>query len=181
MEAARAVAHGGAQDAARARHRALEDREDHDLAAPRPDRLAARLLARQILDQEELAALEVDPRPAQHRRRLEGEGEGPVKVAVETVVAARAVVQQQRRRLALAGGAATPAVGLKGRRVARLAPHLLVHAVGERCQAAIEGAAQGRDQGRQGLGEVGVIALAEAVAGHVDAAPEAAIVGVEGD
>jgi hypothetical protein len=79
-----------------ARHRPCCERHD----------LAARLHARPLLDQQELAALEVAAGLAQQDRGLDREDEVAVEVAVQAVVVARPVAQQQRRRPLLAAGMA---------------------------------------------------------------------------
>ena len=66
------------------------------------DDLAARLRARALLDEQELAAREVRPGTAEQHRDLERERDRAVEVLVQAVVAAGGVAQQQRRRPLLA-------------------------------------------------------------------------------
>src|SRR5437764_1607560 len=101
-----AVAHGGAVPAARALHRPLVDGEDDCVALAERYDLAARLHARPLLDQHELAAVELPRRVAQQDGGLQREDQLAVKVAVQAVVVARAVAQQQWRRPLLAAGVA---------------------------------------------------------------------------
>src|SRR6266545_1204087 len=61
-DAAHAMAHGTPIDTPRAFDRPVTRREDHDLALFRGDRLAPRLRARPLLDQEEVTARIVAPR-----------------------------------------------------------------------------------------------------------------------
>src|SRR6185436_20702310 len=95
-----AVAHGGAIPAAGALDRAVPGREDQDLALLGGDRLTARLGARPLLHQQELAALVVGA-PAQEAGELQGKDDVAVDVLVQAVVAAGLVVEQQRGRLRL--------------------------------------------------------------------------------
>src|SRR6185312_16365119 len=72
QHAADPVAHGGAIPAAGALDRAVPGREDQDLALLGGDRLTARLRARPLLHQQELAALVVGGAPAQKAGELQG-------------------------------------------------------------------------------------------------------------
>src|SRR5690348_10485452 len=75
-----AVAHGRAVGAARARHRPVAVREDDRLAALEDDDLGARLRARPLLDEQELAACVVRAAAGEHAGELEGKGERAVEV-----------------------------------------------------------------------------------------------------
>ena len=74
-----------------------------DLALDERHHLGARLHARALLGQHELAAGEIPARLAQQHRELDRENHVTVDVLVETVVASRFVAQQQRRRARLHG------------------------------------------------------------------------------
>jgi hypothetical protein len=80
--------------------------EEQERAALEVDDVGARLRARALLEQDELAALEVLARAVEHGHDLQREGDVAVDVLVQRVVAALAVAQDQRRRALLAGGAA---------------------------------------------------------------------------
>src|SRR5713101_1664077 len=89
---AHAVAHGGPVVVARPGDRPVAGSEDHQLALLRVDHLTARLGARSLLHEQELAASVVDPAPTQEAGELEREGHLAVEILVEAVVAARLVV-----------------------------------------------------------------------------------------
>ena len=99
--AADAVAHVDAVDAARALHRPVMHRKDHAFALAQRHDLHARLHARPLLGQHELAAGEVASRIGQQDRELQREDVLAVKILVQAVVIAFAVLQQQRRRFGL--------------------------------------------------------------------------------
>src|SRR5207249_2476614 len=177
-----AVAHGHAVGAARAHHRPVAVREDDRLAALEDDDLGARLRARPLLDEQELAARVVRAAAGEHAGELEGKGERAVEVLMQAVVAAGRVAEEQR------GGPRLPVSrtarevrAQRGRKALRYYAHRLHPAVGDGCQVPVEMDAQRRDQRRQRRGEVLVLADAEAQARHVDAAPEAALVGPQAD
>ncbi|HEY2869349.1 MAG TPA: hypothetical protein VGJ11_07560 [Gaiellales bacterium] len=110
-----------------------------------------------------------------------GEGDVPVDVLVQCVVAALAVAQDERRRPRLAGvvAAVEEPVELGGQvgRVAQL-PRPAVGGLGQR---RVERAAGGGDGIRQRVVEVAVRALAEAVAAHLDGRAEAAVIEASGE
>jgi len=177
-----AVAHGDAVGAARARHRPVAVREDDRLAALEDDDLAARLGPRPLLDEQNLAARVVRAPAREHARHLQRKGERAVEILVQAVVAAGRVAEEQR------GGPRLPVSrtarevrAQRGRKALRYYAHRLHPAVGDGRQVPVEMDAQRRDQRRQRRGEVFVLADAEAQARHVDAAPEAAIVGPQVD
>ena len=101
-----AVAHADAVVAALAAVGALARREDHERALRRGQHVGAALRARALLEQHELAALEVDSRASEDRQHLEREVDVAVEVLVQRVPVALAVAQDQRRRARLAGRAA---------------------------------------------------------------------------
>jgi hypothetical protein len=63
--------------------------------------------------------------------------------------------------------------------IAHVDVHPAVPLVGDWCQIGIEGGAQVADQIGKRVGEILVLALAEAVAGHDDMAAELAVVGIK--
>src|SRR3989441_1362115 len=136
-QAADAVAHGGAVVSARAFDGTLAHGKDDDLALLECDRLAARLLARSLLDEKKIAARVVGAAPAQDTGELQGEGDLAVQILVQAVVAADLVTQEERRRFRLAG---LPAGGLKDpkrRREAAPLPQRLRPGVGHRGQSRV--------------------------------------------
>jgi hypothetical protein len=143
--------------------------------------VGAALGARPLLDQHELAALEIDPGPGEHGQHLEGEEDLAVEVLVQRVPVALAVAQDQRRRALLAGGAAAGQQRLVRGRVALLLAQPLGPLVGDRREAAVEAVAQLGDRPRQRVVEVAVAAVAEAVTGHLDGRPEPAVVEEAGE
>jgi hypothetical protein len=80
--------------AARPVHRPLAVRKHDRLALRERHHLDASLLARPLLEQQELAPAEVALRVAQQERDLEWEGDRSVEVLVQTVVATGRVAQQ---------------------------------------------------------------------------------------
>src|SRR5688572_5281210 len=96
-----AVTHVGRVPAANALHRPVRYGEDHGVALADGDHRAARLHARPLLGEQELAALEILAGPGQQDRGLEREAFGAVEILVEAVVVARPVAKQQWRRLRL--------------------------------------------------------------------------------
>src|SRR5881296_1533760 len=178
-DAAHAVAHGHAVDAARSLDGPVAGREHDDLALLGGDRLAARLRARALLDEQELAALVVDSAAAEEARQLQREHDLAIDVLVQAIVTAGLVAQQQRGRLRLAAlVAAAPQRRQLGRKQIGIAERGLP-LVGDRRQRRVRGLAQRLDQRRQRRVEILVLTDAETVAGHIDAAAEAALVVVQ--
>ena len=176
---AHAMAHGDAIDAARAAHRPVMDREDHRLALAQRHHLGARLHARPLLGEHEFAAVEVvarlrraGPSPAAERRaRHRGPGAGNCS-----------------RRGRIAGAAASacsgrPCGSARDRRrarrdSARRRPSL--RSSGWRSRRAADRApCAGGDRRGQRIGEVLVLAAAEAVPGHDHPAAEALVRSIE--
>ena len=100
---AHAVAHDRAVEAARPAARAIAAGKHHRVALAQRHHDRARLHARPLFDEHELAAGEVALRFGQEHRDLKGEKELAVEILVQAVEVARAVAQQQRRRQALPG------------------------------------------------------------------------------
>src|SRR3954471_5381151 len=97
---------GRAVVALAALRRAVAGGEEQQLALVERDHVRARLLARALLDQNRLAAVEVLALAGEHGQRLERERDVAVEVLVQRVVAALAVAEDQRRGTRLAGGVA---------------------------------------------------------------------------
>ena len=76
------------------------------LALPQRHDLGARLHARALLGQHELAAREIALRLGQQERDLQRKHMLAVEILMQAVVVALAVLQQQRRRPGLAGAMA---------------------------------------------------------------------------
>jgi hypothetical protein len=173
------VPHRRAVVAARTLDRTVARGEDHDLALLGGDRLALGLGARPLLDQEEVAALVVDPAPTEEAGELQREDDLAVEVLVQAVVATRLVVEQQGRRLRLALLPAPREQRAERGRMehGRVERHLPL--IGDGGQGRIRVHAERVDQRRQRRREVLVLADAEAVARHVDAAAEARVLAVE--
>ena len=97
-----------------------------------------------------------------------------VHVLMQAIVVAGAIAQQERRRPRLTRRMAAGAERLVLGGVADVDAHRRVPAVGERREPPIEAATERDDQVRQRIGEIFVLAPAEAVARHHDARAEAA-------
>ena len=85
-DAADAVPQADAEIASRAAHGPLAHSEDHPFALSERLDLGPRLHARALLDDDQFAAREIDPRPAQQKRDLKGEYRGAIESAVQAVV-----------------------------------------------------------------------------------------------
>src|SRR5439155_22301851 len=129
------------------------------------------------LDQQELATLVVFPDLAQEAGHLEREGELTVHVLVEAVVAAGRVAQEERRWPALTLGSAAHEIISERRRI-WLGPERDRPAIRDRGQASIHLRPERGHERRERCGEVVVLVLTEAMAGHVDARSEALLGGV---
>jgi hypothetical protein len=157
-------------------------REDDDLALLGGDCLGSRLGPRPLLDQQEVAARVIDAPPAQEARELQGKDDVAVDVLVQAVVAAALVAQQERRGLGLASPPADREQLVERRRVhERGLGERGLPPVRNRGERRIGMAAQRLDQGRQGPGEVSVLADTEPVARHVDRVAKPPVVSVEAD
>ncbi|MGY4230972.1 hypothetical protein ACVMIH_008333 [Bradyrhizobium sp. USDA 4503] len=102
-----------------------------------------------------------------------------IEILVQAVVVALAILQQQRRRPRLFGVMAALQERRMRRRISDIDPHRLVPTIGCRGQPRIERRPQLRDQVRQRIGEILVLAAAEAVTAHHDPAAELAVVGIQ--
>ena len=102
--------------------------------------MGAALRARALLEQHELAALEVAPGSDSTVSDLEREVDVAVEVLVQRVPVALAVAQDQRRRALLAGGAAAleQLARASGGKRRRSPPQALRPVVGDRREVAVE-------------------------------------------
>jgi hypothetical protein len=174
------VAQRAAMDAAGALGGPIAHGEDDGLALPQGDHVRARLLAGALLDQDELAPLEVPAGLIEQDRHLQRKDVLPVEILVQAIVVPAPVAEHQRRRPGLACGvAAGQPVGQRRREAAVLAQPL-GPAVRDGRQRRIELLAQRLDEPGQRIGEVLVLALAIAVPRHDDPAAEPAGLAVEG-
>ena len=103
-----------------------------------------------------------------------------VDVLVQAIVVARPISQQERRRFCLSRCMASRAERFVVGGVADRDAHRLIPAVGDRRKPRIEAAAKRADELGQRVGEIFVLAAAEAVLRHHDAGAEAGVVLVEG-
>jgi hypothetical protein len=173
------VAEVDAVVALRPLHRPVMDCKGRRIALPKRHDVGAALHARPLFGQDELAACEIHAGLREENRDLDGECEIAVEVLVETVEIARDVLQQ-KRRARLAGVAASIEERRVVARIALVDSHPAVPFVGNACEAWIERRSQATEEVGKRVFEVAILALAEAVARHVDVASEAALVGIEG-
>src|SRR5262249_40669481 len=174
-DGAHAVAELRALDAAHPADGPPAVRKEDRGAPTEHDGGATRLCPRALLHEQEFAALEVAPGLAQEARHLEGEGNVAVDVLVQTIVAAARVAEQERRGPGLAAGSALGAEGFVVRRIATGLAEGRVPAVRDRDQAGIGRAPDRGDHGGDGVTEVAILTVAEAVALHVDRLAEVAV------
>ena len=104
--AADAVAEVDAIDPARATHGALVHGKDHGIPPSERHDLDARLHARPLLGQHELAAGELLAGLRQQARNLKRKDMLAIQILVQAVVVVRTVAEEQRRRPGLTGGMA---------------------------------------------------------------------------
>src|SRR6266404_8621858 len=91
------MAHAGAIKSFGPLDRTFVDREEHRIALPERHHLGARLHARPLFGQDELAALEIAARLVQQDRHLEREGDIAVEILMQAIVPAGPITQDQRR------------------------------------------------------------------------------------
>src|SRR3954471_9595966 len=150
--------------------------EEEQLALVERDHVGARLLARALLDQHRLAAVEVLALAGEHGQRLERERDVAVEILVERVVAALVVAEDQRRGPELPCGMAGVEERAESLRETLVVPEVTGPPVRRFGQVRVEPLPKRCDGVGQRVVEVLVLALAEAVAGHVDGAAEGAVV-----
>src|SRR4051794_34494927 len=157
-------------------------REDDEGAARWLQDVRAALRARALLEEDELAAVEVDSRLRQDGQDLEREEDVAVEVLMEGVPVALAVAEDERRRPRLAGGGALLEQLLVRERERRaVAAQQRRPVVRDRREVAVEALAQLGDRRGQRMVEVAIAPVAEAMAGHVDRRAEAAAVELRGE
>src|SRR5437773_9707600 len=103
---AHAMTQVDARHATRALHWPMMDREDHAVSLAERYDLGTRLHARPLLCKHEFAAREVVPRYRQEEGDLQWEDMLAIKILMQAVVIALAVVQEERCRPGLAGAMA---------------------------------------------------------------------------
>src|SRR5205085_5491961 len=102
--------------------------------------MRAALRARPLLEQHELAALEVDTALGEHRQHLEGEEDLAVEILVQRVPVTRAVAEDQWRGASLPGVlAALEQLFAFERKRLVLATEKVRPGVGNRCEVTVEG------------------------------------------
>lgn len=168
--AADAVAEIDAIGATRALYRTMAHGEDDGIALLKRDDFGPRLHARALFGQDELAAREVVARLRQQDRHLDRERVLAVEILVQAVIVVSLVLQDQRRGAPLAGRMTTFDEGRVGRGVACIDRHRLIPSIGNRYEVRIETGTKRRDERRQRIGKISVLALAEAVPAHDDTA-----------
>src|SRR5680860_964671 len=174
-QGADAVAHRRAVVAAAAARRSLASGEDEERDRAQVLHMGSALRPRPLLDQHDLAALEVVAGAVEHRDDLEGEGDVAVEILMKRVPAAGAVPEDQRGRARLARLVALREKLVELARVAHLVAEAFRPGVRDLRQGWIERGAQLRDRVGQGMVEILVLTLTEAVTGHRDRAPEPAL------
>src|SRR5688500_9786912 len=140
--------------------------KDHGIAPRQRDDLDAGLHARPLLGDGELAALEFPAGLREQDGDLEREDMLAIEVPVEAVVVAGTILQQQRSRAFLTGRMAPLEKRGVLLRKAGLQAHPLVPSIGDRREPPVEGRAQALNQYGERIGEVAILASAEAVPGH---------------
>ena len=110
------VAHRRRRPASLRLHRPVARGEDQALTLADDGRGGARLCARSLLDDDELAAGVIRPRSVEADHHLDREHQLAVQIAVQRVPVARSVAQQQRRRTGLARGVALRRATRRARR-----------------------------------------------------------------
>ncbi len=160
-------------------YRPVMHREGHRIALGERHHFGAALHARALLGQHELAAGEIAAWLGQQDRHLDRKGEVAIKVLVQAIEVAGHILQQQRRRPRLPGHVALREERRMLGRIALGHAHAPVPRIGDIGQARIERGPQAGDELGQRISEIAVLALAEAVARHVDMAAEMALLRIE--
>src|SRR6202042_3657036 len=164
-----AVTHPDAVIAAPAPGGALAGGEDDEGPLGRGEHVGAALGAWALLHQYELAALVVGAALREDAQDLEREEDLAVEILMQRVPVAGPVAEDERGRPRLAGLAAALQQRLvREREGGRVSAQAFAPAVGHRRQVGVERGAQLGDELGQGVVEVAVAAVAEAVARHLD-------------
>ena len=177
--AADAVAHFDAVVSLDALHWPVVDREGDRVAPTQRNNLDPTLHAGSLLREYEFAARKVLTGLGEQYGHLNWEGEIAVEVLVQAIVVARLVLKKQRRRANLTGIMAGRQIARVRLRVSSLIPHPFIPLVGNEHEASIQRGAQALQQSGQRILEVAVLAFAETVAGHDDAAAKMLFVSIE--
>src|SRR5215471_19979491 len=179
-EAAHPVTHRHAIRATRTLHGAVARGEDDHLALLEMHDAPARLGARSLLHEEELASREVLAGLAQEHGELEGKDDVAVEILVQAVVAVGLVAQEKRGGFTLPTPRAEREELREVGRMPHTRPERRLPAIGHHGEWWIGVLAQLGHEGRERVGKVLVLADPEAEARHVHAAPEACLVVIEG-
>src|SRR5919202_3371327 len=165
--------------APRAMHGTLAHGEDHPVTLPQRHHHGPRLHARTLFSEDKFTAGEVMLGFREEERHLEGKHVLAVQILVETIVIATAVAKQQWRWstlacLVAAGDELRVRIG-----IAHGNAHPCVPAIRQRREACVQGATQSRDEWRQRVAEIPVLALAETMPCHNDNAAESLVVVIQ--
>ncbi len=163
----------------RSLHRPLAHRKDHAVTLAERRDLGARLHARPLLGQHEFAAGEILARLGEQDRDLQRKEMLAVHVLMQAIVVARTVAQEKRRRTFLTRLMAAREEGFVVGRIADGNPHRLVPSVRDRREPRIEAPAKRDDLLWERIGEIFVLAPAEAMGRHHDARAKAGVLGIE--
>ena len=164
----------------RSSNRAVVHRERHRVPLAQRNHLRPRLHTRPLLGEYEFAAGEISLRFRKQDRDLYREDVLSIKILMQAVEVALAIVEEQRRRPLLPRIVASPEKILVIFRVADLDPHGAVPAIRDRRKPPVERYAETLNQVGQWVAEVFVLAAPEAVPCHDHAAPEYGLPRIQG-
>ena len=164
----------------RSPNRAMVHRERHRVALTKRNHLRPRLHTRPLLGEDEFAAGEISLRFRKQDCYLYREDVLPIKILMQAIEVALAVLEEQRRRPHLPRIVAPPNKLLVIFRVADLDPHGAVPAIRDRRKPPVERCAETLNQVGQWVAEVLVLAAPEAVPCHDHAAPEYGLPRIQG-
>src|SRR5260221_8223452 len=160
-------------EAASAASRAMMHGKDHAIPLAERHDLDARLHARSLFGQDELAAGEIAAWRRQEKSSLQRKDMLAIEILMKTIIVALAVAQQERGRLGLSRAMTTSekrrvAVGIAPRDAESFVP-----AIGNRGERRIERGAEADNKLGKGMAEILVLAAPVAMARHHDPAAEA--------
>ena len=160
-------------------HWAIMNGEGHRVALFQSNHFRSRLHAWPLLGEHKFSSSEVPPRLRQQNCDLDREDMLAIEILMETIEIARSVLQEQRCRPTLSGAmAALKKIGVRFR-VLDINTHQLIPSVRDRLKMRIQCRPQVRDDLGQRIFEVLVLAFAEAVALHDDAAAKRFILRIQ--